>query len=198
MTVRVVNQWKGKGSYNRLAPRQAAGGASALPLLEEAARNVSLDPSTQPVVIADHGSSQDRNSPRPMSIAIVALLERLPVERPISTIHTDLPENDFSSLFRLPDNDPASYLHNQPNVFTSAVGSSFYKRLFPDNHVSLGWSAYAVTWPGRTLALIPGHFYSTRSTGAVSRAFDRQAEEDWKVFLTHRAREPRRGVRKTC
>jgi len=130
-----------------------------------------------------------------MNVAITALRERLPVARPISVVHTDLPENDFSSLYRWLESDPASYLRTQSNVFTSAVGRSFYERLFPDNYVSLGWSAYAVTWPSRTPALIPGHFYITRSTGAVLQVFDQRAEQDWEVFLSHRARELRRGGR---
>jgi hypothetical protein len=49
------------GSYNRLALQQAAGRALALTLFEEATRNVLLDRATQPVAIADYGSSRGRN-----------------------------------------------------------------------------------------------------------------------------------------
>ena len=50
------------GSYNKHSATQAAGGALALPLLEKAARDLVLDPDDRPVVIADYGSSQGKNS----------------------------------------------------------------------------------------------------------------------------------------
>ena len=55
----------------------------------------------------------------------------------------------------------------------------------------LGWSSYAAVWLSRVPALIPGHFISIRSTGAVRAEFERQAAQDWEAFLTLRARELR-------
>jgi hypothetical protein len=186
---------EGGGAYNRHALQQAAGGASALPLLQEAARRVILDSADRPIVIADFGSSQGRNSLRPMSAAIAALRERTGVDQALSIVHTDLPGNDFSTLFEVLQTDPDSYLRGQRNVFPSAIGRSFYQRLFPENHVTLAWSAYAVLWPSRVPAFIPGHFYSTRSSGTVLEAFNKQGEEDWRTFLSHRAKELRHGGR---
>jgi hypothetical protein len=186
---------EGGGAYNRHAAQQAAGGASAVPLLEQAARSVLLDSTDRPIVIADYGSSQGRNSLRPMKAAIAALRERVHLDRAVSVVHTDLPGNDFSTLFRLLEADPDSYLRDQTNVFASAVGRSFYERLFPSNSVTLGWSAYAILWPSRVPAYIPGHFYSTRSNGEVLEAFNRQGEQDWRAFLSHRATELRPGGR---
>ena len=185
---------EGQGAYNRHAAQQAAGGAWALPLLEQAAKRVVLPPPDTPVVIVDYGSSQGKNSLRPLRAAIGALRQRLG-DQSINVVHTDLPGNDFSSLFHTLEDDPDSYLRDQPSVFASAVGRTFYKRLFPENYVTLGWSAYAVLWPSRVPALIPGHFYSTRSTGTVLEAFNRQLAEDWQTFLSHRARELRPGAR---
>jgi hypothetical protein len=186
---------EGQGAYNRHAAQQAAGGAWALPLLEQAAERVVLPPSSNPVVVVDYGSSQGKNSLRPMRAAIGVLRRRLGDQSAISVVHTDLPGNDFSSLFHILEDDPESYLRDQPTVFASAVGRSFYKRLFPDDYVTLGWSAYSVLWPSRVPALIPGHFYSTRSTGSVLEAFNRQLAEDWRTFLSHRAKELRPGGR---
>jgi hypothetical protein len=190
-----VMQSRRAGAYNKHALQQAVGGASALSLLEQAARSVTLDSSDQPVVIADYGSSQGKNSLRPMRIAIAALRERLSWETPISVVHTDLPENDFSTLFHLLEAAPDSYLRDQRDVFASAIGRSFYEQLFPSNHVTLGWSAYAVLWPSRMPPLIPGHFYCTRSSGTVLETFNKWADEDWRVFLSHRAKELRHGGR---
>lgn len=186
---------EGQGAYNRHAAQQAAGGTWALPLLEQAAKRVVLPPANTPAVIVDYGSSQGKNSLRPMRAAIGVLRQRLGDQVPISVVHTDLPGNDFSSLFHTLENDPDSYLRDQPAVFASAVGRSFYHRLFPENYVTLGWSAYAVLWPSRVPALIPGHFYSTRSSGLVLEAFNRQLAADWRTFLSHRAIELRGGGR---
>ena len=186
---------EGGGAYNRHAAQQAAGGTSAVPLLEQAAQSVLLDSTDRPIVIADYGSSQGRNSLRPFKVAIAILRKRMHVDRAVSVVHTDLPGNDFSTLFRLLEADPDSYLREQSNVFASAVGRSFYEKLFPSNFVTLGWSAYAVLWPSRVPAYIPGHFYSTRSSGEVLEAFNRQGEQDWRAFLSHRATELRPGGR---
>jgi hypothetical protein len=53
---------EGRGAYNKYAKLPAGGAALALPLFERAASNVELDTSDLPVVIADYGSSQGKNS----------------------------------------------------------------------------------------------------------------------------------------
>ena len=65
---------EGGGSYNRNSAQQGAGGISALPLLEKAAASVAIAPADDPIVIADFGSSQGRNSLLPLSTAIKRLL----------------------------------------------------------------------------------------------------------------------------
>jgi hypothetical protein len=184
---------EGGGVYNRNSAIQAAGGALASPLLVEAARKVPVD--TTSLVIADFGASQGRNSLLPLRTAITILRERAGTDVPISVVHTDLPENDFSTLFQLLESDPDSYLRHQPNVFSYAAGKSFYEPLFPQDHINLGWSSYALMWPSQLAALIPGHIYSTRSTGAILAAFDKRGDEDWQRFLSLRANELRQGGR---
>jgi hypothetical protein len=186
---------EGGGVYNKNSAHQAAGGASALPLLQQAARQVALDASDDPIVIADFGASQGRNSLLPLRTAIAALRDRVGLGRPISVVLTDLPGNDFSTLFQLLESDPDSYLRDQPNVFAYAAGKSFYEPLFPPNTVTLGWSSYAVMWPSQLATLIPGHIYSTRSSGVILEAFDKRADEDWQCFLSLRAKELREGGR---
>jgi SAM dependent carboxyl methyltransferase len=186
---------EGGGSYNRNSAQQAAGGMSALPLLEKAAASVAIEPGEAPVVIADFGSSQGRNSLVPLGTAIRSLRTRLGTDRPICVFHTDQPGNDFSTLFHVVHTDPGSYLRDQPNVFAFATGKSFYEPLFPPNTITLGWSSYALMWPSRLAALIPGHVFSTRSSGAVLAAFDKQGDEDWRRFLSLRATELRPGGR---
>ena len=182
---------EGAGFYNRQSQRSAAASGIAIPLLEQAAHLIDPGPDDLPVVIADYGSSQGRNSLRPMRAAIAVLRGRFGSERPICVTHTDLPGNDFSTLFQTLQSDPESYLQDEPNVFPSAVGRSFYENVLPPAQVSLGWSSYAAMWLSRIPAYIPGHFWEQRAVGDARAAFDAQAVKDWRTFLSLRARELR-------
>jgi hypothetical protein len=187
---------EGQGAYNRNSRVQAAGLSSAIPLLSHAASVVSLPPAPEPIVIADYGSSEGHNSLAPMAEAIVALRKRVGAARAISVVHTDLPTSDFSALFETLANDPDSYLRGDPSIFASAVGRSFYEQLLPAGSVTLGWSSWAVQWLSRTPATIPDHVQIAYSHDREAyAAYTRQAEEDWRAFLTHRGEELRPGGR---
>ncbi len=186
---------EGGGSYNLHAKIPAGGGVLALPFLEQAVKNVTLESGDQPVVIADYGSSQGKNSLAPMRAAIKAFRTRLGSARPILVVHIDQSANDFNTLFDVLHSDPERYSANDPNVFPSAIGRSFYESVFPQEHVHLGWSSYAAVWLSRIPMPIPGHFIVLGASGDVRAAFDRQGEEDWKSFLSLRASELRNGGR---
>jgi hypothetical protein len=62
-----------RGAYNRNSRVQFEGLASAVPLLEQAAKSVPLAGASETILIADYGSSQGRNSLKPMAAAIAAL-----------------------------------------------------------------------------------------------------------------------------
>ena len=183
---------EGHGVYNRSSRVQAAGLSPAVPLLEQAARTVALPAEAQPVVIVDYGSSEGHNSLGPMALAIGLLRERVGPERAISVVHTDLPENDFSALFRTLATDPNSYLRLDPAVFTSAIGRSFYEQILPASSVTLAWSSWAVQWLSRVPAPIPDQVQVAHSRDpAACAAFSMQAALDWRTFLTVRSRELR-------
>jgi hypothetical protein len=186
---------EGKGAYNRNAKLPAGGAALALPLLQKAARDIPLSSDSQPIVIADYGSSQGKNSLAPMRAAIQTLRSRLGPDRPIVVYHIDQPSNDFQSLFEVLDTDPDRYVLNEPNVFPSAIGRSFYGQVLPSDYVHLGWSSYAAVWLSRVPGRIPGHFIAFRSPDAPLANFVQQAAEDWQAFLSWRARELRPGGR---
>jgi hypothetical protein len=121
------------------------------------------------------------------------LRKRIRPNRAISVFHIDQPSNDFNSLFEVLDADPNRYGVDEPEVYSAAIGKSFYEKVLPSGSVHLGWSSYAAVWLSRVPALIPGHFISIRSTGTVHAEFERQAAQDWEAFLTLRARELRPG-----
>ena len=183
------------GSYNLHSAIPAGGAGLALPLLEQAARTIALDSTDQPLVIADYGSSQGKNSLPPLRAAIRTLRGRVGPARPIIVVHVDQPANDFNTLFEVLHADPERYSLDDPNVFPSAIGRSFYESVFPKAHVHLGWSSYAAVWLSRNPARIPGHFVPRVATGPVREAFERQAAEDWKAFLSLRAVELKPGGR---
>jgi hypothetical protein len=184
-----------KGAYNKHAKLQAGGSVSALPHWENAVRSTLLDEGDQPIVIADYGSSQGKNSLAPMQIAIEILRSRMGRERPILVCHVDLAVNDFNALFALLEEDPDCYSRSEPNVFSCAVGKSFYEEVLPRNYVHFGWSSYSAQWISRIPTRLPGHIFVPCSSGAARAEFERQGAEDWETFLTHRANELHPGGR---
>jgi hypothetical protein len=187
---------EGAGAYNRSSSVQAAGLAPAVPWFIEAARLVPLGVPEAPLIVADYGSSQGRNSLTPLGAAIGVLRERAGADRPISVVHTDLPGNDFSALFQVVAADPDSYLRGDANIFPYAIGRSFYESLFPPDSVTLGWSSWAVQWMSRVPDEVPDHIHYSRSAVASVRvAYARQGAEDWQTFLALRGRELRPGGR---
>jgi SAM dependent carboxyl methyltransferase len=150
---------EGKGRYNKSAAIPAVGGALAIPLLEKAARVINLETGDRPNVIADYGSSEGKNSLAPMRAAIAALLTRTGPQRSIIVYHTDLPANDFSTLFDVLESDPDSYVRGEQNVFPSGIGRSFYQSILPPKHVDLAWSSYAALWLSWIPRQIPDHFF---------------------------------------
>src|SRR5437868_6503651 len=115
---------EGGGFYNRNSDLQAAGIELALPFLAEAAGTIPVE-GQMPLVVADYGSSQGRNSMRPMRLVIETLRARIGTDRAIEVVHTDLPSNDFASLFTTLAEDGASYLAGQSGVFPCAIGRSY-------------------------------------------------------------------------
>jgi len=184
----------GGGAYNQHSSLQAAGAAFALSLLEKAVLNVAVEPGSHPVVIADYGSSEGKNSLAPMRSAVEGLRSRIGPDRPIFIFHIDQSANDFNSLFRVLDTDPATYAH-APNVFSCAVGRSFYEQVLPYDYVHLGWSSYAAQWFSKVPRMVPDHIHPAFASGAARAEFDRQGAEDWETWLSLRASELRQGGR---
>jgi hypothetical protein len=181
---------EGHGFYNRASQVQASGASPAVPLFERAAAEVPLVAHPETIVIADYGASEGRNSLVPLGAAVRVLRARAGSTRAIMVVHTDLPTNDFTTLFRTLTEDPGSYLRHDPAVFASAVGRSFYEQLLPDCTVSLGWSSWSVQWLSRTPGVISDTVQVAYSRNAAARAaFHEQSERDWSAFLGCRARE---------
>jgi hypothetical protein len=178
----------GGGLYNAHSQPQHVAGDDGVPLLVRASEAIPLDRELG-VVVADYGSSQGRNSLVPMGAVVEQVRIRLGADAPISIFHTDLPSNDFAALFTTLEADPQSYLRDAANVFAYAAGRSFYERLFPAEHVAIGWSSITVHWLSSVPVPLRNHIFSPLGDARERAAYAARAAEDWQRFLGHRLEE---------
>jgi hypothetical protein len=175
----------GHGFYNRNSHAQAKANTYALPLIVEAINRIDLGRIGSEFRIADYGSAQGQNSLLPMKTAI-AQIKTLAAKSsrattPISITHTDLPTNDWTTLFQTVLFAPDSYLVGEQDVFCFVSGTSVYQQIFPPNHIAFGYSARSLGWVsafdshGRTIWIVDAHGYGKR--------FIVRAEELLSAFL---------------
>ena len=188
---------EGAGFYNQHSSAQAAGIDRVLSLLEQAAMDVPVG--DEALVLADYGASQGRNSMAPMRVAIETVRARCGVDKPALVFHTDLPSNDFTSLFHALEEDPNSYLRGSPGVYSAAVGRSFFGAILPPGQVHVGWNSWAVHWLSQKSGDAPDHISPTLSANpAVRAAACDQSARDWDRFLQSRSSELRGGGKLLC
>nr|CAB3488596.1 unnamed protein product [Digitaria exilis] len=121
---------------------------------------------------------------------------------------SDLPSNDFNTLFRLlPDQQQPTAAgrtgdHRRRRYFAAGVPGSFYDRLFPENSINAFTSTFSVHW----LSQVPREVMDTKSKAynkgkvfvhgtseATAAAYKRQFQSDMANFLRCRAAELKRG-----
>ncbi len=189
---------RGAGYYSSHTVGAKAVINAAGDLVLDALSRMDLSPSAAPFAIADYGAADGGTSLDMVRRVIAAIRERAP-ERPITMTYTDLPHNDFSALFRLMHGllPGASErpIGAEPGVFTFASGTSFYRQIFPDGSLSLGFSATAMHWLSRLPGEIARHVQAVSASPAERAVFRRQSLEDWTTILLHRARELQPGGR---
>ena len=192
-----VTAMEGDGFYNRNSAMQAVGIARILPIWEKVAGTVPVGDET--LVIADYGSSQGRNSMAPMRIAIAALRAKSAPGRTVTVIHTDLPSNDFASLFQALGEEPDSYMKGATGIFPSAVGRSYFKPIIAPGTVHLGWNSWTLQWLSNKPIEISDHIHPEFSENETARhAVIQQAARDWRDFIAARSSELRPGARLLC
>jgi hypothetical protein len=188
-----TGQMEGHGDYSEHSLAQHSAGEYGLPALTRALDVVAPTlGDTAVVLIADLGAAGGRNELEPMTAAVSGLRER-GVTAPVVVVHTDIPSNDFTTLFETVERSPHTYL-GAPDVFAFAAGRSFYERIFPAASLALGWSGIAVHWLSRVPTPIVDHVYCTFATGAAREALAAQSAADWRAFLDARAAEMRPGA----
>jgi hypothetical protein len=183
----------GHSFYNKHSHEQAKANTYALPLIVEAIARIDLAQIGSEFRIADYGSAQGQNSLLPMKTAIgqirMAAAKSSGTTIPIDVTHTDLPTNDWTTLFQTVLFSPDGYMAGKSDVFCFASGTSIYQQIFPPNHIAFGYSAITEHWLSRKPCNIPNEIWSARATGKVRETWSEQAQADWRAFLQYRALE---------
>src|SRR5262249_48969967 len=183
---------RGSGYYSDNATGAKMVIDATLPLVEEALRRVVSRTSDKPFAIADFGAS-DGGTSLDLMRNVVQNVRTASPSRAITLTYTDLPYNDFSSLFRrlhgildVADDAP---LAQEPGLFTFATATSFHRQIFPDETLSFGFSATAMHWLSGKPGFIADHVHAVGATEAERASYRRQALSDWIAILLARARE---------
>ncbi len=183
----------GHGFYNKHSHEQAKANTYALSLIVEAITRIDFAQICSEFRIADYGSAQGQNSLLPMKTAIAQIRARVAKSSgtaiPIDVTHTDLPTNDWSTVFQTVLSSPDSYMAGESNVICFASGTSIYQQIFPPNHITVGYSAITEHWLSCKPCNIPNEIWSVRATGQVRETWAAQARADWRAFLQYRALE---------
>jgi SAM dependent carboxyl methyltransferase len=188
-----LSAMEGGGYYNQNSAMQAAGIELLLPIWKRVAQTVAIGEG--PLVIVDYGSSQGRNSMRPMRVAIEELRARNGSGVAIAVVHTDLPSNDFTALFTALAG-PDSYMNGTPGIYPSAIGRSYFEPIIAPTSVHLGWNSWTMQWLSANAPDAPDHVFAALSTSPqVQKALAVQQALDWKRFLEVRSSELRQGAK---
>ena len=130
----VIDGMVGRGEYNRHSSPQMAAIDHIVPWLDEAIAGMVLANEPQTSTMADFGCSEGRNSITVMRHMVQALRQRS--ARPIQTIHSDLPTNDYSELFKALRPDGRS-VFQADDVYSAVVAGSMFDRLLPPRSLQL-------------------------------------------------------------
>jgi gibberellin A4 carboxyl methyltransferase len=173
-----------RGDYNRSSEWQLKLNLLSLPILNTYLKQTAASLPSPPLRIGDFGCSAGRNSITLFNIALEELRHSCDV--PVSITHEDLPSNRWELFFR--DAAQLGYLDN-PNLFVSIIGKSFYKQVHPSKSLHLGYSACAMHYLSRQIDC-PDHIvvYLTKDEELREKA-RLLARSDMITILQHRANE---------
>lgn len=192
----VLTGMVGHGFYNQNSATQLATINYVRSWLEEASSSLDLTDSLAAVRLVDFGCSEGRNSIAVMEPLIATLRQR--TDRPIETIHSDLPTNDYSALFTLLRPEGHS-VFGHPQIYSAVVGGSMFDQLLPPRSTHVATTFNSIGWlTRRSLERLPDYIQpngpsTRRNIGGISeddrRVFAEQANADLERFLQARAAE---------
>lgn len=207
---------KGEASYVNNSQAQAQHARSVLHLLKETLDGVQLNCPKIPFAVVDLGCSCGSNTIYMVDVIIKHMIKRyeaLGSESPeFSAFFSDLPSNDFNTLFQLlppltniyggSSMEECLASNGHPSYFAAGVPGSFYRRLFPAASINFFYSSFSLHW----LSQVPESVLDKRSTtynqgkvfieGAnesTAKAYRKQWQTDLGDFLTSRSHEMKIG-----
>lgn len=184
-----VKSMLGDGFYSDHSILQGTINHYAIPALVKAVKGIDFTQGESHFVAADYGCAQGLNSLEPMRAVVEAVRSRWHPATPISVVHVDLPDNDFSTLFRTVVEWPDSYLRGHENVYCFASANSIYQQSFPVEYVAVGYCANVSHWLSQKPCNLSNHIVFNAGTDEEIRQWAEQSARDWRTFLHHRATE---------
>ncbi|CDP13778.1 unnamed protein product [Coffea canephora] len=203
---------KGEASYVNNSQAQAQHARSMLHLLKDTLDVVQLNSPETPFAVADLGCSCGSNTLFIVDVIIKHMIKRyeaLGYDEPpeFSAFFSDLPSNDFNTLFQLlppyggsMEECLASDSHR--SYFAAGVPGSFYRRLFPARSVDFFYSAFSLHWlsqvpdavvDNRSAAYNKGRIFIHGASEITADAYRKQFQTDLAGFLRSRSLEMKRG-----
>ncbi|XP_021288164.1 indole-3-acetate O-methyltransferase 1 [Herrania umbratica] len=209
---------KGEGSYANNSQAQALHARSMLHLLEESLDSVHLNSPEVPFVVVDLGCSCSNNSIYIVDVIIKHMIKRYessdrwdqPPE--FSAFFSDLPSNDFNTLFQLlpplanynggSSMEECLASNGHRSYFAAGVPGSFYRRLFPARSIDVFHSAFSLHWLSqmpetvldrRSTAYNKGRVFIHGAGESTASAYRKQFQTDLAAFLRARSIEMKRG-----
>nr|QRX38995.1 gibberellic acid methyltransferase [Phoenix dactylifera] len=191
------------GSYAKNSEAPASALALCKPLLAGTIRSMELFHGEPSIRIADLGCATGHNTLSTMELIVRSLRQRYEEDcdhvPEFEAFFSDLPSNDFNSLFR----SLASFADTMKRPYYAAgVPGSFYHRLFSKGKLHMVVSLSALHW----LSQIPdavldkqspswneGRAWIDGAKKEVVDAYAKQSEEDLKAFLQCRKEEIAEG-----
>tara|TARA_Y100001934_G_scaffold275091_1_gene368785 strand:+ start:6444 stop:7577 length:1134 start_codon:yes stop_codon:yes gene_type:complete len=189
---------KGGGYYSQRTRGAKDVIDNASGMLVEAADAINPPDSGGPIVLADFGAADGGTSESALRKCIEQIRGRFPHNQ-IQVTYTDLPSNDFSTLFKnllgVGPQAARTYLTDIENVFVSACGIGFHRQLLPDASLDIGFSATAMHYISEKPCPIENHVHMVGASGETLTAYADQARQNWNDLLVARAKELRPGGR---
>ncbi|XP_074290826.1 indole-3-acetate O-methyltransferase 1-like [Silene latifolia] len=207
----------GQASYANNSQAQARHAKSMLHLLKEALDEVHIGSADTPFVVVDLGCSSGSNTIYIVDVIINHVAKRYEASGSVvpefSAFFSDLPSNDFNTLFQLLPNycyvgegggtmEECLASDKHRSYFAAGVPGSFYRRLFPARSIDVFHSAFSLHW----LSQIPENVLDKRSKAynkgrvcihganeSTANAYKKQFQTDLAAFLKARSVELKRG-----
>ncbi|CAA3032492.1 indole-3-acetate O-methyltransferase 1 [Olea europaea subsp. europaea] len=203
----------GEASYVNNSQAQGQHAQSMLHLLREILDGIQINPEADiPFVVADLGCSCGSNTIYMIDVIIKHMTKRYeamsynPPE--FSAFFSDLPSNDFNTLFQLLPPYGGSSMEEclasdgHRSYFAAGVPGSFYRRLFPAKSVDVFYSAFSLHWLSqvpdivldkRSTAYNKGRIFIHGANESTANAYRNQFQNDLAMFLRSRSEEMKRG-----